>query len=76
MKKVEFRPIDPTPRVVGRGVEVCEQNICYHVAAFNNHILEKMNFDVLTPPSGSGDGLGSEGRRQYVSREYVLTCRS
>ena len=36
-EKVEFRPIDPTPMVGGGGMVergVCEQTICYHVAAF------------------------------------------
>ena len=34
------------------------QNICYHVAAFNDHILKKLDFDLLTPPQGLGEVVG------------------
>ena len=34
------------------------QNICYHVAAFNDNILKKLNFDPLTPPQRSGEVVG------------------
>ena len=45
----------------------CGQNICYHVAAFvilfnfdmqHDHVLKKLNFDLLTPYPGSGEGVG------------------
>ena len=49
----------------GGGGGVRGQNICYHVAAFvilfnfdmqHDHVLKKLNFDLLTPSPGSGQG--------------------
>ena len=55
---------------------VCGQNICYHVAAIpdsfkfdmqHDHVLKKMNFDLLTPSPGlEGGGVG-------VCRKFFLT---
>ena len=50
---------------VGGGGGGCGQIICYHVAAFvilfnfdmqHDHVLKKLNFDLLTPYPGSGRG--------------------
>ena len=47
----------------GGGVGVYVQNICYHAFAFrdslgidkqHDHVLKKLNFDLLTPSPGSG----------------------
>ena len=42
------------------------QNICYHVSAFvisfdmqSDHVLKKLNFNLLTPGSGDGGERGS-----------------
>ena len=49
------------------------QNICYHVSAFvilfdmqSDHVLKKLNFDLLIP--GSGDG----GKRGFVGKIFAF----
>ena len=53
---------------------VCGQNICYHVAAIpdsfkfdmqHDHVLKKMNFDLLTPSPGSEGGGGRVMQEKY-----------
>ena len=77
-KKVEFRPIDPTPRVeMGVKGEVCRQNICDHVAAFqipfHNLICNMTMFwkSWIWPkdpiPGGRGGGGGPQPK-------YLLLC--
>ena len=69
LKKVEFWPIDPIPRVRG----ICGQNICYHVAAFvilfnlicNNTMFGK-SF-ILTY------WLHTQGR-ECLRAKYLLRC--
>ena len=48
---------------------VWQQNICFHVSAFmikfdmqSDHVLKKLNFDLLTPGSGDGGERGSAGK--------------
>ena len=36
LKKLNFDPLTPIPRVLGGGRGVSGQNICYHVAAFRD----------------------------------------
>ena len=66
LKKLNLQLLTSTP---GSGGGVCEQNICYHVAAFvipfnlifqHDIVLKKLNFDLLTP-SVRGKG-GSAGK--------------
>ena len=60
---------DVSAPLPGRGWGSAGKNICYHVAAAcviflktdvqHDHILKKkMNFDLLTPPSKSTQGVG------------------
>ena len=44
----------------------CGQNICYHVAAFNDLILKKLIFDLLTHPRVEGD--------RDLQAKYLLSC--
>ena len=50
------------------------QNICYHVAAFNDHILKKLNFDPLTPPQRSGEvvGVGEQNICYHVAAFVMI----
>ena len=68
LKKVKFEFLSPSAKVVGRG-GVCGQNICYNVAVFphslefymqHDHVLNRLNFDLLTRPPGLevGGALG------------------
>ena len=48
---------------------VWRQNICYHVSALviefdmlSDHVLKKLNFDLLIPGSGDGGERGSAGK--------------
>ena len=52
-------------------VGVCGQNICCHVAAFNDHILKKENFD----PRVWGGGVGVCGQNicYYVAAFVILS---
>ena len=75
-KKVEFRPIDPTPRVeMGVKGEVCRQNICDHVAAFQIPFLNLIcNMTMFwkswiwpkDPIPGGGGGWGEGVRSQNI----------
>ena len=62
LKKLNFDPLTIRSR---RGVGVCRQNICYHVAILrdsilfdmqHDHDLKKLNFDLLTSSLGWGGG--------------------
>ena len=57
---------------------ICGQNICYHVAIFHDsnkfymqhdHVLKKLNFDLLT--LGSGEGVCG----QNICHHYFSTLR-
>ena len=52
---------------------VCGQNSCYHVAAFDmqhDHVLKKLNFDLLTLPSMSTQWV----RHRAFDRKSRLIC--
>ena len=55
-------PFNPTPGSWG-GVVVCGQNICYHVAAFNDHILKCWILTYWPHPRVGRGGFGEEGVR-------------
>ena len=40
----------------------------------HDHILKKMNFDLLIPPQGSGRGWGGGGVLDGLRTKYLLPC--
>ena len=61
------------------GGGVCGQGIFYHVAAFrdslkfeiqHDHVLKKLNFDLLTPRVSEDKGKGGGG----LQAKYLLPC--
>ena len=63
------------------GVGVCGQSICYHVAAFrdslifdmqHNHVLKKLNFDLLTTSLGRGRGPWESADKIFATMSVHL----